>query len=160
MILLISVLGCVIVNLFTKISISLSSLTSVLNTIAFIFVQRTKPRKSFDILLMKIVFINVTYSLNELSTSLAHAFTPSGMIFRNFKLYFWLNIKSYMIIVTLCNFIVLVAVQRVIKTAFPLKSKLYVGKKNNKEDMFDNIRIFISSICNFDNTKFHKQYKF
>ena len=114
MILLISVLGCVIVNLFTKISISLSSLTSVLNTIAFILLS------SFDILLMKIVFINVTYSLNELSTSLAHVFTPSGMIFRNFKLYFWLNIKSYMIIVTLCNFIVLVAVQRVIKTAFPL----------------------------------------
>ena len=119
-------------NLFTKINISLAALTSVLNTIAFIFVRKRKPRKSFDILLMNIVFINVIYSLNELSTSLAHLFTPPGMIFRNFKLYFWLNIKSYMIIVTLCSFIVLVAVQRVIVTAFPLKSKVYAGKKNTK----------------------------
>ena len=113
-------------------NISLAALTSVLNTIAFIFVWKRKPRKSFDILLMNIVFINVIYSLNELSTSLAHLFTPPGMIFRNFKLYFWLNIKSYMIIVTLCSFIVLVAVQRVTVTAFPLKSKVYVGKKNTK----------------------------
>ena len=119
-------------NLFTKINISLAALTSVLNTIAFIFVRKRKPRKSFDILLMNIVFINVIYSSNELSTSLAHLFTPPGMIFRNFKLYFWLNIKSYMIIVTLCSFIVLVAVQRVIVTAFPLKSKVYAGKKNTK----------------------------
>lgn len=119
-------------NLFTKINISLAALTSVLNTIAFIFVRKRKPRKSFDILLMNIVFINLIYSLNELSTSLAHLFTPPGMIFRNFKLYFWLNIKSYMIIVTLCSFIVLVAVQRVIVTAFPLKSKVYAGKKNTK----------------------------
>ena len=37
-----------------------------------------------------------------------------------------------MIIVTLRNFTVLVAVQRVIGTAFPLKRKLYVGKKNTK----------------------------
>ena len=94
-------------DLFKKINNSLAALTSVLNTIAFIFVWRRKPRKSFDILLMNIVFINVIYSLNELSTSLAHIFTPPGMIFQNFKLYFWLNIKSYMIIVTLCSFNVL-----------------------------------------------------
>ena len=130
--LLISVLGCVIMDLYTKITISLSSLTSVLNTIALIFLRRRKPRRSFDIVLMNIVFINVIYSLNELSTSLAHVFTPPGMIYRNFQLYFWLNIKSYIIIVTLCSFIVLVAVQRVIVTAFPLKSKLYVGKKKTK----------------------------
>ena len=119
-------------DLLTKINISLAALTSVLNTIAFIFVWRRKPRKSFDILLMNIVFINVIYSLNELSTSLVHIFTPPGMIIQNIKLYFWLNIKSYMIIVTLCSFIIFVAVQRVIVTAFPLKSKVYVRKKNTK----------------------------
>ena len=119
-------------DLYIKTTISLSSVTSILNTIAFIIIRKRKPRGSFDILLMNIVLINVVYSLNELSTSLAHIFTPPGMIFRNFKLYSWLTIKSYIIVVTLCSFIILVAVQRFIVTAFPLKSKLYVGKKITK----------------------------
>ena len=117
-------------DLFRKITIILASVTSVLNIFAFIFLRRRTPIKSFDILLMNVVLLNVIYSLNELSTCLVHIFGPPGILYRNLKLFAWFTIKSGIIVLTLCSFIVLIAVQRVIVTALPLKAKLHVRKKN------------------------------
>ena len=117
-------------NLFRKITIILASVTLVLNIVAFIFLRRRAPIKSFDIRLMNIVLLNVIYSLNELSTCLVYIFGPPGIVFGNLKFFAWLTIKSGIIILTLSSFIVIIAVQRVIVTALPLKAKLHVRKKS------------------------------
>ena len=119
---------------FFIINLVISILAFLINILAAIALWKKRPLKSFQIVLLNIVFCNAIYALNIMSSSVLFFTYLELLLSKKYSIF--RNLKGELFAILISFFIVFMTLQRLIAAVKPLKYANYVTIAKTKFSSF------------------------